>query len=354
VGVDHVQVDTTWAVSAVPDLVVGVRDGDPDYVFFRVTGVAMRPDGTIVVVHGGMNEIRTFDGEGRFLRRIGREGQGPGEFSGPQLIPSRTYDSLFVGDASRFTVLTAHDSIRVLGPMRFPLLPAVALEGGIVLFGPEGGWTRPTTAGIATGRIRAHRFVDVGKPEAPGVLVARVTPQSTIAAPLPNGGSAGVAIPFTVQPSHAAARRGIYVAQGMDPEVLEYDLQGNLVRRIELPLSRRPVPASAYTDAVARRRSETRRILERVGQPPGQTYPVVSGLVADSEGGVWVQVYSWERGAQTRWLAVSEAGEVIGEVSTPPGFEVHQVGPDFLLGIHRDDLEVETIVLHRLRRGRPG
>jgi hypothetical protein len=48
--------------------------------FGKVTGVVAGKDGTIYVADGLAHEIRAFSPEGEVIRRMGREGAGPGEF----------------------------------------------------------------------------------------------------------------------------------------------------------------------------------------------------------------------------------------------------------------------------------
>jgi len=69
-----------WTLSPEPILDIGVVEGDPEYLLSGVEDVARRPDGQVVVVNRRPLEIRVYDGEGRFLRSVGQEGEGPGEF----------------------------------------------------------------------------------------------------------------------------------------------------------------------------------------------------------------------------------------------------------------------------------
>ena len=50
---------------------------------FRGQGLATDNNGNIYIVSRGDHEIQRFDIAGRLLGKIGREGQGPGEFRGP-------------------------------------------------------------------------------------------------------------------------------------------------------------------------------------------------------------------------------------------------------------------------------
>jgi hypothetical protein len=67
------------------DEVVIRGDGDrPEYQFTRIAEIAVAPNGTIYVIDGEeKREIRAFGADGKFLRRVGRRGQGPGEYLSP-------------------------------------------------------------------------------------------------------------------------------------------------------------------------------------------------------------------------------------------------------------------------------
>jgi hypothetical protein len=55
----------------------------PEDVFFEnPSTVTCDPEGNIYVVDSGAKNIKKFDAQGKFLKTIGREGQGPGEFGG--------------------------------------------------------------------------------------------------------------------------------------------------------------------------------------------------------------------------------------------------------------------------------
>lgn len=49
-----------------------------------------------------------------------------------------------------------------------------------------------------------------------------------------------------------------------------------------------------------------------------------------------------------RWLVFGPDGEGLGGVDIPPDLEVWQIGRDFVLGVWRDELEVEFVRRHAL------
>lgn len=71
---------TRWSLSIEPALQIGVTHGDTDYELHRAASTLRLPDGRIVVSNAGTNELRFFDANGRFLMKVGGEGEGPGEF----------------------------------------------------------------------------------------------------------------------------------------------------------------------------------------------------------------------------------------------------------------------------------
>lgn len=69
--------DSRPAAAAVPD------SSSPEYILEAPVGVNVGPDGQIVVLDFGGQDLKFFDAGGRFVRRAGGPGQGPGEFDGP-------------------------------------------------------------------------------------------------------------------------------------------------------------------------------------------------------------------------------------------------------------------------------
>ncbi|UCF41058.1 MAG: hypothetical protein JSW43_01600, partial [Gemmatimonadota bacterium] len=51
-------------------------------------------------------------------------------------------------------------------------------------------------------------------------------------------------------------------------------------------------------------------------------------------------------GESTRWTAFDQADRMIAALETPPGFLVFEIGPDWVLGRIRDELDVEQVQLY--------
>ena len=74
----------------VEEVRIGKLEGDAEYLFGSIEGVAVGRDGMIHVADGQVPIIRSYDAQGRFVRNVGGKGQGPGEFQnigGMKMMP---------------------------------------------------------------------------------------------------------------------------------------------------------------------------------------------------------------------------------------------------------------------------
>ncbi|MFC1499803.1 6-bladed beta-propeller [Candidatus Zixiibacteriota bacterium] len=63
-------------------LVIG-QEGPEESLLFRPNGILFSPDGAVLIPDAGNHAILVYDLDGAFLRRIGGQGSGPGEFQIP-------------------------------------------------------------------------------------------------------------------------------------------------------------------------------------------------------------------------------------------------------------------------------
>ncbi|MGD8815727.1 MAG: 6-bladed beta-propeller [Acidobacteriota bacterium] len=68
------------AIRLTEELVVGAGLENPDEAVFQPTDIVATDDGMIFIADFSMNRVQMYDRDGRYLRTLGREGQGPGEF----------------------------------------------------------------------------------------------------------------------------------------------------------------------------------------------------------------------------------------------------------------------------------
>ena len=82
----------------VPEVTIGEMDGADPYLFGNVRGLDVDDRGRILVVDAQAREVRVFSPEGRHLHSFGRRGEGPGEFSEPDVIRIRDDGLLVIRD----------------------------------------------------------------------------------------------------------------------------------------------------------------------------------------------------------------------------------------------------------------
>lgn len=86
---------------------IGKTEGAPEYQFFQASDGMVLRGGRIAVLNTGTQQLRFYDGQGRFLTSQGARGRGPGEYVAPYRLLPMAGDSLLVYDIGlgRFTVV---------------------------------------------------------------------------------------------------------------------------------------------------------------------------------------------------------------------------------------------------------
>lgn len=76
---------SAWGGDArlVPEVEIGVLEGERPFMFGQIVAIAVGPDGAIHVLDRQVPEVRVFEPDGTFRGTIGRPGEGPGELRQP-------------------------------------------------------------------------------------------------------------------------------------------------------------------------------------------------------------------------------------------------------------------------------
>lgn len=88
-----VRIQQVCDTELVEELRIGTVTGPEEYSFGQIRDLAVGRDGSIFVADLHPQSVRQFDPAGRFVRQIGREGQGPGEYTsllGTAILPDGT------------------------------------------------------------------------------------------------------------------------------------------------------------------------------------------------------------------------------------------------------------------------
>lgn len=365
----------TWTLSAEPIVAIGGVDEREGYLLHQVVGATRLGDGRIVVANASTLQLRYYDPEGNHLFDAGGEGDGPGELRRPldhfTRLPG---DSILVASfQSGFTRFGPDGQYASSIPYLLPSRGACwYFEGNDLL--PDGSHL--------LGYSGNSRFTDTNQPcpnnseTRPPVVIGRFIPTTdyidTIAV-LP--GMERTDDPMSSLHAYpqdlvlGIARDRLYLGDTGSDEILVIGFSGDTIGVIPVPFESTPVPTAARATEFedVELSSGEQAFTERWTLIYPDHYPLYARLVGAPADRVWVMAYppleEWvfsqmlthpmvfrRLDVEARWRVVGPDGLPVAEVRTPPGFFLLEVGDDHVLGIHKDELDRESVRVYRLVR----
>lgn len=363
-GITEEEEGGNWTVDMEPSVVIGAQSGEPEELLYYVSGARRFRDGRIVVANAGTSELRFFDSQGRYLKSVGRQGEGPGEFREVSRIQVTHLDSLLVWDQSsrRISVFDEEGSFvrSFMTPSfrDFPTTPVGVFSDGTIAFRtltvyPEGdertGVTRDPVHYVRVDS-RGSILNEIGS--FPGNEVYR-----------PSGESEYVifSLPLLRTTREAVSGMDLIVGTAHTFEVQVYGSEGVSKRLVRWEGSIDPITQEDIEEVIAARlgraRDEAQRLdwaeLLQTAQFP-EVLPAYGNVVADVRGNIWVEEYqspdlSRTEEGRVHWSVFSPEGKWYSDIELPTSLFVTEIGENFVLGIRRDELGVERVELYTLR-----
>jgi hypothetical protein len=346
------QEDEEWRISAEPVLDIGGGERDEDQLF-RVRASVRLSDGRIVIADGGTNQIRFYSPDGVFLSASGRSGEGPGEFGALRGLWRLGGDSLLAGDLFYNPRLSLFDSTGRF--VRTVTMDATVQVIGVFEDGSMLAWGSPRMEGDLAGLQRydlpLYRVPSEGGPanhlgDFRGSEVFQYVVENAVS----------VYGPFFARKTYyRAAGVSLYVAETDSYEFRLHDTDGvlrTIVRRAFTPLPvTRDDLARERESKLARASDENRRRRwERIyrDMPVPSTMPAYEDIHIDDLLNVWVLEYNQPGRDDVRWTVFDSTGTMLGEVKGHAGFTPFHIGPDHMVGLWRDALDVEHVRVYEL------
>ncbi len=84
------------------DLSIGKAEGEDEYIFSQINDFDVDNEGYIYAIDNVASQVRVFDKMGKFVRTLGRKGQGPGEIQIPGFVQITSQGEILVVDYSAF------------------------------------------------------------------------------------------------------------------------------------------------------------------------------------------------------------------------------------------------------------
>lgn len=340
-----------------PDLQIGMTDGPPEYTFNRLSALALGPGDTLFVLDGGDKTITAYDPRGTFVRRFGREGDGPGEYRAPGEMVA-THEGLLVYDwrPRRLTLLSWEgEVIRTAVVRQWTSFGSRLrmLDDTTFVLGLNGGQSTPPRP-ETDGRFWLVRFSTDGA--VLDTLIADQGNESVV-----HRGPMSVWVlgaPFAGGPRWDVGPDG-RVAYGRG-ETYVVDLYRAAPDRQLLASLRRTVPPLDATEAdrAAYRstyeqpsypeaaRKQYAEILATVDYPA--TWPAYQDLRFDAVGRLWVRRPAHAADSVVPWDVFMPEGTYLGDVSLPRAVQIQLIGERALYGVVRDEFDVPSVVRYRI------
>jgi hypothetical protein len=347
---------TEWRVAAEPTLTIGRENAARELRFNTIRSMFRLSDGALAVVNAGSpREIRIFDSGGALLVRFGGDGEGPGEFRtlwGAWLLPG---DSILAFD-TRLGRTTLFDRQgrphRTEGVGRLP-------EGGFVVLDrfDDGSWLLAANVPETleqNGITQVRRYLArswIGS-ETTDTLIRfgeaiKVRERLELETPLfyPGVGT------------YIAHGNRLYAGYPNDFTIDVLASDGTPVHRIARPVERRAATSdvvdvlleSMINAAPAARRASFEENIRR--REPPETLPAFgSPFVVDVLNNLWVPDFIVPGDDPVQWSVFDEAGTYLGRIGVPARLRPMEIGIDYILGVWRDELDVETVRMYALDR----
>jgi len=356
-----------WQVGTMPESTIGIHEGEAPYMLHQVEDATKLSDGRILVANRGDDELRVYDASGNWMESWGGRGEGPGEFDDLTHVDAWPGDSIVAwsGPGSSISVFDSEgnfgrsfklESVHE-GPFGGYVFPAAVTATGSILAGQNPSVFDRVVVEIrgADGRLLSS----LG--EHPGIEHHRVE--------FVSGSDRGVTMYEVIfGPTVAQVPWGDLIIHSLNShyEIRAFADDGTLARivrrdhearapsneEIEAYIEERlsSYPANWAPDQIETYVAEQRRLYQSV--PVAENMPAFTSVIVDKLDHLWVEQYELpgEERPGSLWTVFDAQGRVQGFVETPDALEIFEIGEDYILGLWRDELEVEYVQVWELER----
>ena len=341
-------------VSSEPSLVIGSLDGPDEEQLFRVFSAARLSDGRIAVANSGTHQVRFYLPDGRLDVALGGEGEGPGEFTFLLSVHRLSGDTLLAYDSQqqRLSVIAPDGTFLSTTRLESPVEQASMRYVGSVRPGLRVGRTSEfPTGGISDGDVIEAEDVAWWSEDGELTEALRFSRGPQIVQRYQRGEQNMFSIgpaPFTMTDHIAVGPEGILLASSTRFEVRFFGRSGS-VTVARYAGTHDPLTAEHVREFVERgdpppeMRRRREGMLEALAPP--EYLPAHGGMLVDVDGRPWLRRFGLQA---TEWTVLDRDGSWLGSVELPPGLAAFEIGSDYVLGVRRDELEVEYVVLHDL------
>lgn len=259
----------------------GDEEGD-NYLFYDPIAIASDQRRNIYVLDSKNFRVQVFDNDRKFLRSLGRQGQGPGEFGRPECIDLDDAGNIYIGDPGNGRIEVFDPSGMRLRSIRISatnIVFRVMKNGDILLRNPnlDGG------RGLMEGKVPLFRVLD-----GEGKLKREI----------------GQGVFFTKPPFTTGGNRSLMTSDEQDNAYMAFLFQNRICKYSpggeHIFSANRPLPKDKMID-----------------KGLGLYSTINSGLDVDRQGRIWVVSYTrrWKKGEVIMRQYIGGQEKVMGDRS---------------------------------------
>lgn len=365
----------SWRISAEPTISIGYDQEDSAQALFNVRGAIRLKTGEILIANGGGHQLRLYDVTGQHIRDIGASGSGPGEFTGLWRMWRYRGDSVLTFDIQqlRLSVFSSNGAfvrsfrLRPTRDVRIPIPIDVFADGSVLV---QAGSSVQMQEQLEF--VRSEMILGEWSPSGRFIRMLGKFPGRELfffpseRGPFPN-------TPLLQRKSEALIRDDRLVIGSNDRYELDIYSRNlgleRIIRKDHLNPPASDKDVSTLTELVLETASDqnTRRELENElrAMPVHKTLPAFGwpalpenfskrAIFADRGNNLWVLEYQLPNQTPLTWTIFAPDGILLGTLKLPHNFEVFELGIDYVLGVTRDELGVETVRVYSLAKPKRG
>ncbi len=337
----------TWSVGT-PEVLIGEAEGGEP--LYRVTAGRQFVDGSFVIANEGSHELRFYSPQGVLERSVGREGSGPNEFRALDFLEV-VAESVWVYDGlnQRMSVLDRSGGFARVIPLGTVstqgLARAVGVfdDGSILVIRSEPGT-------IVPGLNAIYRRAFVLHPDGSIAELGRFFRGESYWTDVGDG-IVDVGQPFAREGLMAVRGSEWFYSGGAEYRVEQYDMSGRLSAIFAYAGQPRAVTQADLDDYWKETRDEAggpslrEQLLRKAPLP--ERMPAYAGLLIDREGNVWAAPHGGVK-PQNCWRVYQRRPPAFAQACLPDRFTVLDIAGTSVLGVLRDENDVEHVARYRL------
>jgi hypothetical protein len=370
-----------WQTDAelVPEISIGVLDGEDAYMLGNVTALAVSPAGDIYALDRQVPVLRKYSADGVHITDLGRSGSGPGEYSRPGGLTVLSDGRVLLRDPGNARFNVYGDDGTAIGEWPLPGGGTFGTDRRLYVDAADNSYTLVLLergVPITQWRYGLAR-VDTNGQHSDTLIVPTWNYQPQVVTAQNEIGSSSYSVPYTAQRIWTYSPLGYFVGGVSSSYRIDLLRTDGMITRIESTLDPVPVDPADKSESEERIASNIRE------QFPGwrwngprvpDTKPPFRNVFAGLDGRIWVQLSQPSQEILSVEAATAEeqrTGNRPGRFSEPAAFDVFEqdgsylgkvdvpqaftTSPepvfrgDYVWAVARDSLDVASVVRYRIQ-----